>query len=175
VFEAVTADGTNTILLIPQNRLDIDEQLLDSASVVGTVHNHRFYCCSLFSISNSPSKSNAETADPLRGPMVDEDVPETGEKCAAAQPTTASSMAAGNPRIRCNSLHRTSNMLHTRPESTTAYTEKACCERGEGERGGELGSSPEDSCDGHYTARLQPIHPWAAVLSGLCLRTRGVG
>jgi Protein of unknown function (DUF3723) len=34
-FEAVTNDGTNTILLIPQNKLDIDEQLLDSASVVG--------------------------------------------------------------------------------------------------------------------------------------------
>ena len=34
-FEAVTADGTNTILLIPQNKLDTDERLLDSAFAIG--------------------------------------------------------------------------------------------------------------------------------------------
>ena len=33
-FEVVTADKTNTILLIPQNALDIDDRLLDSASVL---------------------------------------------------------------------------------------------------------------------------------------------
>ena len=35
-FEAVTSDGTNTILLIPQNELNIDDRLLDSASVVSS-------------------------------------------------------------------------------------------------------------------------------------------
>ena len=33
-FEVVTADETNTILLIPQNALDINDRLLDSASVL---------------------------------------------------------------------------------------------------------------------------------------------
>ena len=33
-FKVVTADETNTILLIPQNTLDIDDRLLDSVSVL---------------------------------------------------------------------------------------------------------------------------------------------
>ena len=33
-FEAATADGTNTILLIPENKLDIDDRLLDSAFTI---------------------------------------------------------------------------------------------------------------------------------------------
>ncbi|KIW35777.1 uncharacterized protein PV06_11881, partial [Exophiala oligosperma] len=33
-FEAVTTDGTNIIVLVPQRELDIDEQVLDSASVL---------------------------------------------------------------------------------------------------------------------------------------------
>lgn len=33
-FEAVTADGTNTIVLVPQMQLEIDDQMLDSANVL---------------------------------------------------------------------------------------------------------------------------------------------
>ena len=33
-FEVVTTDETNTVLLIPQNALDINDRLLDSASVL---------------------------------------------------------------------------------------------------------------------------------------------
>ncbi len=36
-FGAVTADGTNTIVLVPQRELHIDEQVLDSASVLAMV------------------------------------------------------------------------------------------------------------------------------------------
>ncbi|KIV81283.1 hypothetical protein PV11_03480 [Exophiala sideris] len=36
-FEAVTTDGTNTIVLVPQRELDIDEQALDSARVLAIV------------------------------------------------------------------------------------------------------------------------------------------
>lgn len=37
IFEAVTVDGTNTVLLIPQRDLDIDDGLLDSANVLAYV------------------------------------------------------------------------------------------------------------------------------------------
>ena len=33
-FEAVTADGTNTIVLIPQRELNIDDRVTDSANVL---------------------------------------------------------------------------------------------------------------------------------------------
>src|SRR3954468_12718991 len=33
-FEAVTVDGTNTIILLPQRDLEVDDQLLDSANVL---------------------------------------------------------------------------------------------------------------------------------------------
>jgi hypothetical protein len=33
-FEAVTVDGTNTIILIPQRDLEVDDRVLDSANVL---------------------------------------------------------------------------------------------------------------------------------------------
>jgi hypothetical protein len=42
-FRAVTADGTNTIILIPQKKLNIDDHLLDSANELTytTLENHK--------------------------------------------------------------------------------------------------------------------------------------